>query len=772
MNGRATRSSCGRPPCFRESSARSSRSALLELVRTVTRSTRCSLLALGGGANLLRRQPGLHVADGLPAAHFLRRRAPRARSVPLLGASHDREGEADAVVWISTFDTEHVPVRRPTCRRSCSRRPVRRVRRAVAAYFPSACPGVDHAGQILRADGVVARAAARAAGERAARCRRGPASHRGTRRRRAECRYEPDQARGRESSSIRSTAATACAATCRLPRRAHRRRSRPGRARRSEYDVAGRIVMPGGIDPHSHLAGGKVVLARTLMSDDHREHPEARTALLRGGSGLTTPSTFTTGYRYARMGYTAAFEPAMLPANARQAHAELADVPMIDKGCYALLGNDDILLADARARRGARRDRGLRRVDAAGDAGARHQVRESRRHHRLQVQRALARLRSDGAALRRHPARHRREPRHAPWPMLGARASAAPALQRSRRAGQRRDDADDDRARPERSRLHLTHLQFYGYGAEGKRSFSSGAGAHRGGGEREREHHRRRRARSCSGRPSGLRRHDGAVPHSCRRAPAQVGRHGHRRRGRLRHRAVPLPRKAASSTRCNGRSASSCSCSSKILGASSSPPTTRTARPSRPIPISSACSWIAACATSVLRDRPSAAASMSALAGLAREYCLHEIAIMTRAGPARSLGLADRGHLGAGAWPTSRSTRTARTEQAMFERADYVFKDGELVVRDGRDRRIRRGRDARLRARPSIPHRGAAAEALRGLPHRAARELQASRDDEIEGAGGRDRRARVPERSGGVTVNGVRSTTPLRKPSACARRGC
>ena len=39
----------------------------------------------------------------------------------------------------------------------------------------------------------------------------------------------------------------------------------------------------------------------------------------------------------------------------------------------------------------------------------------------------------------------------------------------------------------------------------------------------------------------------------------------------------------------------------------------------------------------------------SALAdGLAREYTLNEIAIITRAGPARLLGLHQKGHLGAG----------------------------------------------------------------------------------------------------------------------------
>ena len=40
----------------------------------------------------------------------------------------------------------------------------------------------------------------------------------------------------------------------------------------------------------------------------------------------------------------------------------------------------------------------------------------------------------------------------------------------------------------------------------------------------------------------------------------------------------------------------------------------------------------------------------SALAdGLAREYTLNEIAIITRAGPARLLGLEHKGHLGVGA---------------------------------------------------------------------------------------------------------------------------
>src|SRR5260221_7072131 len=44
------------------------------------------------------------------------------------------------------------------------------------------------------------------------------------------------------------------------------------------------------------------------------------------------------------MGYTAAFEPAMVPSNARATHLEMADLPIIDKGTYVMLGNDELLL--------------------------------------------------------------------------------------------------------------------------------------------------------------------------------------------------------------------------------------------------------------------------------------------------------------------------------------------------------------------------------------------------------------------------------------------
>ncbi|MSR14656.1 MAG: formylmethanofuran dehydrogenase subunit A [Gammaproteobacteria bacterium] len=109
-------------------------------------------------------------------------------------------------------------------------------------------------------------------------------------------------------------------------------------------DLSGCVMMAGGIDIHTHIGGGKVNIGRMLLPEDHLAERSTRGEYPRLGSGRYSPSTLLAGYRYAEMGYTACFEPAMLPANARQAHMEMADTPIVDKGAYALLGNDDFLL--------------------------------------------------------------------------------------------------------------------------------------------------------------------------------------------------------------------------------------------------------------------------------------------------------------------------------------------------------------------------------------------------------------------------------------------
>ena len=68
---------------------------------------------------------------------------------------------------------------------------------------------------------------------------------------------------------------------------------------------------------------------------------------------------------------------------------------------------------------------------------------------------------------------------------------------------------------------------------------------------------------------------------------------------------------------------------------------------------------------------------------LEREYTLEEIAIVTRAGPARLLGLRDKGHLGAGADADVTLYDERADREEMFATPRYVIKGGRVVVRDG-----------------------------------------------------------------------------------------
>ena len=110
-----------------------------------------------------------------------------------------------------------------------------------------------------------------------------------------------------------------------------------------KIDANGMVIMPGGVDIHCHIAGPKVNLARKLQPEDHRHDPHPGTLHTRSGSGGTVPSTFATGYRYATLGYTTAMEAAVTPIGARHTLEELHDTPVIDKGFYVLLGNNIFL---------------------------------------------------------------------------------------------------------------------------------------------------------------------------------------------------------------------------------------------------------------------------------------------------------------------------------------------------------------------------------------------------------------------------------------------
>lgn len=110
-------------------------------------------------------------------------------------------------------------------------------------------------------------------------------------------------------------------------------------------DGRGLVAMPGGVDMHCHIAGSKVNAARKLRVDDKDDGENCTSnGIQYSGTGGSVPSTFVTAYRYAALGYTTAFDAAVPPLLARQAHFELADTPCIDKGFYTLVGNNVMLL--------------------------------------------------------------------------------------------------------------------------------------------------------------------------------------------------------------------------------------------------------------------------------------------------------------------------------------------------------------------------------------------------------------------------------------------
>jgi formylmethanofuran dehydrogenase subunit A len=71
------------------------------------------------------------------------------------------------------------------------------------------------------------------------------------------------------------------------------------------------------------------------------------------------------------------------------------------------------------------------------------------------------------------------------------------------------------------------------------------------------------------------------------------------------------------------------------------------------------------------------------LPNLTREYTLNEIAIITRAGPAKILGLKHKGHLGYGADADITIYTPHENKERMFELPRYVIKAGRILVEEG-----------------------------------------------------------------------------------------
>ncbi|AEH06844.1 tungsten-dependent formylmethanofuran dehydrogenase subunit FwdA [Methanothermococcus okinawensis] len=110
-----------------------------------------------------------------------------------------------------------------------------------------------------------------------------------------------------------------------------------------EIDANGCVVMPGGIDSHTHVAGPKVNTGRVMRPEDSKKDIYNKKGL-RSGSGFSVPSTFKTGYEYSEMGYTTVVEAAVPPLLARHTHEEIIDTPQLDMAAMPVMGNNWMIM--------------------------------------------------------------------------------------------------------------------------------------------------------------------------------------------------------------------------------------------------------------------------------------------------------------------------------------------------------------------------------------------------------------------------------------------
>jgi formylmethanofuran dehydrogenase subunit A len=450
------------------------------------------------------------------------------------------------------------------------------------------------------------------------------------------------------------------------------------------YDLTGKVVMAGAIDMHSHIGGGKVNIARMLLPEFHERksytEPEAHICTP-GCTHNATPSTTEAGFRYIEMGYTAAFEPAMLPVNARQAHLEMGDTPMIDKGGYAMLGSDDYFLRMLAAKKDqkaindyvawtmhASQAIGIKVVNPGGISAFKFNQRkldldENHSYYHItprEILKSLSRAVYDlGIA----------KPLHIHCNNLGAAGNFETTL--------------NTMGASEGLPMHLTHIQFHSYGTEGDKKFSSAA-AQISEALNKNKHITADVGQILFGQTvtaSG----DSMVQHL-------NSKHGNPKKSVIMDiecdagcGVVPFKYKDQ-----NYVNALQWAIGLEIFLSAEDPwRIFLTTDHPNGAPFTSYPHLIRLLMDKSFRNETFAklnldAQGMSNLASLDREYSLYEIAIMTRAGAAKLIGLHDRGHLGVGGGADITVYTDQPDREAMFTKPDYVFKDGELVVKDGK----------------------------------------------------------------------------------------
>jgi len=459
-------------------------------------------------------------------------------------------------------------------------------------------------------------------------------------------------------------------------------------------NASGMVIMAGGIDIHAHVAASSVTLGRRLLPEEHTLDPATAPALEdgtipRSGTGGTVPSTFTTGYRYAGLGYTTVFDAAVAPVSARQTHAEFDDTPIIDGGFFTLLGNDEYLHRQIAANELGRakdyaawilKSTGAYAIKVVNPGGVelwKRNVREVKTlddpvgASNVTPRRILEVLASAAIDLGLpHPV-------HIHCNNLGVAGNVAMTLESMRAL--------------EGRRAHFTHLQFHSYGGERGKSWSSAA---------------RQVAEYVNSHPevtgdvgqvmfgdATTLTADGAVEYLL-----------HTSTGRKWINADIELETGCGIVPYTYKDKAAVASLQWVVGLElfllSTDPWRMVLSTDHPNGGSfmSYPDLIRLLMDRAYRDEKLKSVNQKMLAGsaladgIAREYTLNEIAIITRAGPARQLGLEQKGHLGVGADADitiySRDANFAK----MFSTPRFVLKAGTLVVEEGQLRRAPAGK--------------------------------------------------------------------------------
>lgn len=457
------------------------------------------------------------------------------------------------------------------------------------------------------------------------------------------------------------------------------------------YDVTGKIVMAGAVDVHSHIAGGNVNSARLMLPEQQTRWRNGQIDKMPGSAGWTA---YETGRRYAQMGYTTVIEPAILPEHALQAHLEMSDIPIIDTGGLAVLGNDDFLLGMMRQKASKQEINdyiawvldstkclGIKTINAGGPAALKFNTRVFSLDDEVPEYGVSSRqiVKTLQHAIHDLGVRH---PLHVHCNNLGIAGNVGSAL--------------DTMEAAEGLPMHFAHIQFYGYGTEGKKGFSSASPEIA---DKMGEHSNvtvdvgqvlfgPTVTISCD----VLRQFEGRSAASPKKWLLQDGNASG---GGI----VPYRYKAnnfvnAVQWAIGLETVLMAKDLWNVIFSTDHPNGASFTRYPEIIHLlmdkDERSRW--------LETVPKSARTHSHLESIDRNLSLNEIAIITRSGPAKMIGANDRGHLGDGAIADIAiyDDKADRTE--MFDRAHLVFKTGELVVENGEIMKMPKGNTIRAGA--------------------------------------------------------------------------